>query len=71
MRIHPHLRRLPIKRLLDVLNYIKSKSIPVEFNIFTIVDYIGKIMSNVVAGSEERREVEELWEYLGEERKII
>ena len=52
---YPKLRMVPFKRIADLLNFIKIKNISVEFNIFTIVAYIGKIMSNLVNDAEERR----------------
>ena len=52
---YPQLRLVPFKRVMDMLNFIKSKNIVVEFNIFTIVSYLAKMMSNQVADAEERR----------------
>jgi hypothetical protein len=64
IRRYPRLRVLPFKRITDLLSFIKTKNISVEFNIFTISTYFGRMMSNLMAIAEERREVEELWEYL-------
>ena len=57
IRKKPKLRTIPFKRILDMLNFIKVKNIPVEFNISTITAYLARIMSNQVADVEERREI--------------
>ena len=54
---YPKLRLIPFKRIVDLLNFIKVRNISVEFNIFTIVAFIGRVMSNLVSDAEERREV--------------
>ena len=53
----PKLRMVPFKRILDILSFIKVKNLPVEFNIFTVIGHVAKIMSNQVADVEERREI--------------
>lgn len=68
---YPKVRTMPFKRIMDTLSYIKNKSINIEFNIFTIVNYLSRVMSGQTANSEERREIEELWDFIVDERKII
>ena len=52
------------KRMLETLQFIKIRQTPVEFNIFTIVNYLSKVMSHQIEDLEQRREIEEIWDLI-------
>ena len=57
-RHFPEMRRLPFKRIVETLQFIKFKNITVEFNVFTIVQYFSRITSHVIADAKRRREAD-------------
>lgn len=56
--------KFSFKRMAESLQFIKLRQIPVEFNIFTIVNYLSRVMSHQIEDLEQRREVEEIWELI-------
>lgn len=67
---YKELRYFPLKRIVEVLNFIKVKNIVVEFNVYNVVSFFSKMMSHQLSDAQERKEVEEIWEYVVEEGNL-
>lgn len=48
---------MPFKRILDMLHFLKTRNITIEFNIFTIVAYFSRMMSGYAVDAQQRREI--------------
>ena len=49
---YKELKHFPLKRLTEVLNFIKIKNIPVEFNVMTIVNFLGRMFSHQLSDAQ-------------------
>lgn len=54
---YPRLKSMPFKRILDMLHFIKTRNITIEFNVFTIVAYFSRMMSGYAVDAQQRREI--------------
>lgn len=61
---------MSFKRMVETLQYIKLRLLAVEFNVFTIVNFLSRVMSHQVNDIEQRKVIEETWDLIVDERKM-